>query len=234
MPTRTLIHLACAAAILAGVAVRPAAADPFDKRTYFTFSGPVAVPGMTLPAGRYLFRVVDTSQRNVVQVLSEDGMRSYALFFTIRAERMVPADDPEVRFLETAADMPTAVQTWWYPGERTGYELIYPQEQARRLVQGTGRALLTTEAYTTTATETREAELARVMPEGEDIKLLPPVPEVPLGPELRGEVAPPSLQIAEPATELPVTASHLPATALAGLALLLSAAWVRSRRSMRG
>src|SRR5690348_3747397 len=30
-----------------------AQAQPEDKRTYFTFSAPIALPGQTLPAGRY-------------------------------------------------------------------------------------------------------------------------------------------------------------------------------------
>jgi hypothetical protein len=33
----------------------PASAQPLDKRTLFTFSGPIAVPGVTLPAGQDLF-----------------------------------------------------------------------------------------------------------------------------------------------------------------------------------
>ena len=34
-------------------------AQPSDYRTYFTFSAPVTLPGVTLPAGRYLFRLAD-------------------------------------------------------------------------------------------------------------------------------------------------------------------------------
>ena len=36
-----------------------AQAQPADYRTYFTFSAPVTLPGVTLPAGRYLFRLAD-------------------------------------------------------------------------------------------------------------------------------------------------------------------------------
>ena len=51
-----------------------AQAQHADKRTFFTFSAPIALPGATLPAGRYIFRIVDTtSSRKVIQVLSDDG-----------------------------------------------------------------------------------------------------------------------------------------------------------------
>ena len=40
-----------------------------DKRTYFTFSQPVALPGVTLPAGTYMFRIADdTTTRKVIQI----------------------------------------------------------------------------------------------------------------------------------------------------------------------
>ena len=51
-----------------------ALAQTADHRTYFTFSTPVTLPGVTLPAGRYLFRLADpNSSRKVISVLSEDG-----------------------------------------------------------------------------------------------------------------------------------------------------------------
>jgi len=61
-----------------------AQAQPSDKRTYFTFSGPVALPGVTLPAGRYVFRIVDdTTTRKVIQVLSDDEKKPYTMSNTI-------------------------------------------------------------------------------------------------------------------------------------------------------
>ena len=55
---------ACAALILA-LQPAPARADGWDRFTYFTFSGPVQLPGVTLPAGTYEFRLVnpETSAR---------------------------------------------------------------------------------------------------------------------------------------------------------------------------
>ena len=77
-----------------------------------------------------------------MQVLSADGKNSYAMFFGISANRTDFPAKPEIRFMETAAGMPAAVKTWWYPGDKAGYEFIYPKEQARLLAKGTGQPVL--------------------------------------------------------------------------------------------
>jgi hypothetical protein len=153
---RNALRSACAVALLACFMEGAASAQTFDKRTVFTFSGPVALPGVTLPAGQYLFRLADPTERKVVQVLSADGKTTYGMFFSLPAERFEPASAPEVRFMETAAGMPAAIKAWWYPGERTGYEFMYPKDQARRLAQGASQPVLTTQAHTTaTATASK-------------------------------------------------------------------------------
>src|SRR5258705_6015376 len=107
------------------------AAQPLDKRTYFTFSAPVEVPGVALPPGKYMFRVVDPDTGgNVVQVVSEDGQKPYAMFFALPAMRPTPAPESEVRFMETPAGTPRAIKTWWFAGDTTGREFIYPKEHA--------------------------------------------------------------------------------------------------------
>ena len=108
-----------------------------DHRTYFTFSGPVTLPGVTLPARTYLFRNPDTSRR-VVQVLSDDGMTAYAQLLTIPAERFDVPKDPEIQFMETAEGNPPAIKAWWYPGNRIGWEFIYSKEQELRLATQAG------------------------------------------------------------------------------------------------
>src|SRR5258708_3157661 len=128
-------------------------AQTYDKRTVFTFSGPVALPGVTLPAGQYVFRLADpASSRKVVQVLSADGKTPYGMFFSSPAERFEPASTPEVQFMETASGMPAAHKAWWDPGGRSGYELMWPKDQAGGLAQRAGRAELGRQARTTATT----------------------------------------------------------------------------------
>lgn len=238
MSTSAVLRMGCAAALLA-IAAGAATAQPVDKRTFFTFSQPVAVPGVTLPAGKYLFRLAnaDTSQ-DVVQVLSADGKKPYAMFFAWRPQRPDAPSDPEIRFMETAAGMPRAVRTWWYPGLRSGYEFVYPKNQARLLAKGTGQPVLTTQAETTTPPTTETKELARIAPSGEQAAIQPEAaPAQPVGPDLRGEVAPPSIAVPESVqarAALPKTGSSTPVVALAGVILLLGAGLIRGVRLLRG
>lgn len=105
-----------------------------DKRTYFTFSQPVALPGVTLPAGTYMFRLADdTTTRKVIQVANKEGTQSFAMLHTVPVTRPDAPRDPEVRFMETAAGAPIAVRAWWQEGERTGYGFIYSNEQLAEL-----------------------------------------------------------------------------------------------------
>ena len=68
MVSNKVIVAACAIAMLALFATPSASARTFDSRTYFTFSGPVELPGVMLEEGRYLFRIVDTTgSRRIVR-----------------------------------------------------------------------------------------------------------------------------------------------------------------------
>jgi hypothetical protein len=144
-------------------------AQPADKRTFFTFSRPITLPGVTLPAGKYIFRLADDeSSRKVIQVLNSEGTKPYAMLLTMPEERRDPPKDAEVAFLETASRTPSAVKAWWYPGERTGYEFIYPRSQAKDLAKTTGASVLTTKADTKKPEEARSGELTRIDSSGHD------------------------------------------------------------------
>jgi len=231
----------CVVAMIAGLAPTVASAQPADKTTYFTFSGPVDMPGVALPAGKYVFRLAnpDTS-RNVIQVASADGKRVVGLFFSHPAERRDAAKDSEIRFMEASAGTPPAVRTWWYPGERTGYEFIYPKNQARRIAQRTKQDVLTTKADSTTAQQTNTEDLTRVSASGSEIQVAGNgiTEETPSGSAQRGELRndsasarsnPAPVQegtVARARTQLPQTASNSPLVALIGLLMLAAAALI--------
>src|SRR5665213_2919075 len=127
-------------------------AQTFDKRTYFTFSAPVALPGATLPAGRYLFHIVDTTtSRRVVQVMSADQKKVFVMVNTIPDTRLEPVKEATVAFYETSKGAPAAVKSWWYPGERDGYQFIFPRQQAIKIAKDTGKPVLTTKTAEATS-----------------------------------------------------------------------------------
>ena len=121
----------------------PARADESDKLTYLTFSKSVQLPGVTLPAGRYRFQLADTQEsRRVIKVQSEDGKKQLAMLLTIPNQLRDIPKDPVVMFSETAQGQPDAVKSWNYPGERTGYEFIYPRAQAMIIAHQTHQPVL--------------------------------------------------------------------------------------------
>jgi len=165
-------------------------AQPSDLRTYFTFNAPVTLPGVTLPAGRYLFRLANPQGgRRVINVLSADGKTSLAMLHTIPNQLPKAPEKPEIRFMETAASLPPAIKTWWYAGRSTGYEFIYPRQQALQLAKATSERVLTTR------TETKEletADLSRISGSGVPAPVTVeenPAPVAPTGRVQQGEVA---------------------------------------------
>jgi len=122
-------------ALFAGPSARPAQASDSDKLTYVTFSGPVEIPGLALPAGTYIFKLADPDTANgVVQVLSQDGKTVYASFFSLPETRPAPAGEPIVTLYEggVATGSPEAIKAWFYPGETTGFEFVYSREHAKK------------------------------------------------------------------------------------------------------
>jgi hypothetical protein len=120
-----------------------ARADEWNKKTILTFSGPVQIPGATLPAGSYVFKLADIpSNRHVVQVFDKDEKKIYTTILAIPNERLEPSDKPVVLFSERASGSPQAVKVWYYPGERIGNEFVYPKSQAMRIAKETHQRVL--------------------------------------------------------------------------------------------
>lgn len=164
------VALACITAAMVTMPVVAGAQGPANQDTYFTFSQQVELPKTTLPAGKYFFQLMDSqSNRHIVKVMSEDRKQLLATLMAIpyySNER--PTDDPQVRFMETPsqsanAGAPTnAIKIWFYPGNSTGHEFIYPRAQALQIAARTGQTVLTTK------TESEDSELARVDRNGVD------------------------------------------------------------------
>ena len=146
--------IACSAAILAMSLAGTAHADEWNKLTYLTFSGPVQLPGVTLPAGTYRFELADPdSSRRVVRISDKDGSKSYGIFLSISDQKLEPSDKPLVMFKEMPAGAPQAVQAWFYPGETTGYEFVYPHDQALKIAKATHERVLTMKESAQTSTD---------------------------------------------------------------------------------
>jgi len=139
---RILKTFITAAALTACVAM-PARADESDKLTILTFSKGVQLPGVDLPAGRYRFQLADTQEsRRVIKVQSEDGKKQLAMLLTVPNQLRDIPKDSVVLFTEAAPGQPDAVKSFNYPGERTGYEFVYPKAQALVIAHRTHQPVL--------------------------------------------------------------------------------------------
>ncbi|HEY1910934.1 MAG TPA: hypothetical protein VGG73_08430 [Vicinamibacterales bacterium] len=141
----------CCAAVLTVMFAPGARADDYDKKTILTFSGAVQIPGRTLPAGSYVFKLADTSDRHIVRVFDKSEKTLIATLMAVPNQRMEVTDKPVVMFSERPAGSPQAIKVWYYPGEHTGNEFIYPKAQAMRIAKETHQRVLATNSEMTTA-----------------------------------------------------------------------------------
>jgi hypothetical protein len=127
MFTRRLALIACGAAVL-GLVVAPAgdASSLSVSTNHLTFSGAVALPGVTLPHGTYTFEVIGLHP-DIVRVLSGDRSRVFFAGFTTTVNRpMDQRADRLVTLMETSPGVPPRIETWYPIGQSTGRRFIYP------------------------------------------------------------------------------------------------------------
>ena len=200
-------------------------ADDVDKFTTLTFSAPVEIPGQVLPAGTYVFKLLDSqSNRNIVQIFDAKQTKLYATILAVPDYRLKPAGKTVITFEERAANSPEAIQAWFYPGDNYGQQFVYPKEKAVQLAQTNNRPVPSMPS--TLVANTKQPTKAPTEPHIVALKQAPVKAQQPTGEEVeirRVFVTPPTLLAlaAPPApqgqTELPTTASPLASIALGGL-----------------
>ena len=121
--------------VLAGLIVAPAAhADQSNRETKVSFSQPVQIPGRVLPAGTYVFVLPDEAHDHFqVRIFNADRTTLIATLLTVDTERSKPADNTVFGFAERGSGQPEAIVTWFYPGEMSGHEFIYPKQVEKEL-----------------------------------------------------------------------------------------------------
>src|SRR5262245_59912300 len=91
------------------------ASDDPNRSHKLTFSGPVRLPGVVLPAGRYTFELANGwNLPDVVRVMSDDRRTSYFMGFTRLVERPERlADNAFVTFGESRPGTPPPIVSWY-------------------------------------------------------------------------------------------------------------------------
>jgi hypothetical protein len=155
------------AAFLAAATTASAQDSNVDQRTFLTFSGPVQMPGVTLPAGKYVFKLAPTALHNVMQVFDGEEKHIIGQWFFVPANRTNEEQSrangkPVVMFREMPEGMTPAVHFFFYPTDLTGKEFIYPKDQAVKIAAATHESVLATDSEVGKG----EAHVFRVEPNG--------------------------------------------------------------------
>ena len=97
------------------------------QTTYFTFNRAVALPGVALGPGTYIFELATPdSARNLVRVMSRDRSKVYLTAFTRVIERSPSRNlDATIVLGESTVKSPAPIREWYPAGERSGRQFIY-------------------------------------------------------------------------------------------------------------
>jgi LPXTG-motif cell wall-anchored protein len=212
------LTLLCSMLLFAAFSLR---ADDWNKKTVVTFNRPVELPGVVLPAGKYVFKLLDSpSDRHIVQIFNEEENKVFATILAIPNYRLEAAEDTILRFDERPKDRPEALRAWFYPGDNFGQEFVYPKTRAVNLAAETKVPIL---AAPLTAEEKPEemvkAPVETVEPPKEEAAAEAPrwtAPEPTPVVEPEPEPAPLAAPAPIPPPELPATGSPMPVITLIG------------------
>ena len=96
------------------------------REHHLTFSTPVALPGVSLAPGTYIFRRPASN----VLLVTNANRKPYAMLSTISTTRNSKTDRYEVVLGQPLADgSPRRLEAWFAPGEADGQQLIYPSRR---------------------------------------------------------------------------------------------------------
>jgi len=122
------VFAALAISLMSSASVPSLKASEFDKKTIITISQPVAVQGTILPAGQYVLKLQDLwDTRDLVSILNSDETRVIVTVAPLHATRQASADKSDFSFYDSPAGQPTALRTWFYPGDPNGFEFVRTQ-----------------------------------------------------------------------------------------------------------
>jgi len=104
-------------------------ADETNKKSIVTVNEPIQVPGKVLPAGTYVFKLLDSNDRTLVAIFSGDESH---LITTVQGISDVRTETPDKAILqleEHPSGQPQALKAWFCPGDNSGVEFVYPTQK---------------------------------------------------------------------------------------------------------
>lgn len=200
-----------------------------DQPVWFTFANEVRVPGKTLEPGQYEFKNTSSKvDRQVIEIYNKSQSKPVAIVMAVgtsRTDLQGAPNKPEVIFYETPAGTPPPVQSFWYPGVKTGHAFIYSKAEAAEM------ASLNKTVYSEEAAVETPAPVAEARTETPAPRVETPAPApVAVTPEPAPVTPPPAMETAAPRTTLPHTASNVSGVLVIGVLSLFAGFALFGRR----
>lgn len=131
---------AIACGLFSGLAAH---ADDFNKETKITFSAPVQIPGIVLAAGTYTLKLANPETNpSLVGISNANDTKVYAMVETVPAERAKPTGQTEVTLAQTGTSNAPVLTQWFYPGQTTGFQFLYPSGEESKLKQAKDQTVI--------------------------------------------------------------------------------------------
>jgi hypothetical protein len=111
---------ALAVSLMASTLVPALKADEWNKKTHITIDQAIEIQGTVLPPGMYVMKRLDTDH-SIVQIYNAHENQLIATVLATSAYRQV-AGDSEFKFYGGVEGRPPALRTWFYPGDKFGFE----------------------------------------------------------------------------------------------------------------
>jgi len=87
-------------------------ADEWNQATLFTFSQPVQIPGQVLPAGTYLFELVDGFNHEIVRISNADRTNVIAVIQARPTLQKGLSGKAAIVLAERGVSQPEAIVAW--------------------------------------------------------------------------------------------------------------------------
>jgi len=118
--------LACLG-ILGSLVAPTAKASEWDQRMLLTVNAPVQISDTVLEPGQYVAKLMDSpSNRHIVQIFTGDEMRLVTTILATPDYRIHATDEAQFNYYETSAGQPSAIRSWFFPGDLTGQHFSAP------------------------------------------------------------------------------------------------------------
>src|SRR5262249_47995164 len=118
---------------------------------------------MVLEPGTYVLKADDTlnNSRTTVKLMNKDESQVLATFIGVPDNRLRQDPDAVLTFFGGINAGPRPVQSWFYPGEMNGLELVYPKPRAKEIAKHTDDHVM--------ASESKEAAIVAVTSSGTEV-----------------------------------------------------------------